>query len=241
MRQVSNLGDPALPALRDELRVYLSAVSRGATMLRRRVEQTVRSWVEILVTRVPVLHSVSPNTLTCMTLALTIGVVVLIVQGSLQWAGALFLVASAFDMLDGAVARARRAATPFGAFLDSTVDRYSELLVFLGLLIYYQRASSESFLTTVLLFLAATGAILTSYVRARAEALGFSGRGGMLERPERVLILGVSLISGWTIVGLWILAIFSHLSALQRSVRVWMRSRSGAERLPSIQWHTREQ
>lgn len=213
-------------------------------MLRRRLEQTVRSWVEILVMRVPVLHSVSPNTLTCMTLALTIGVVVLIVQGSLQWAGLLFLVASAFDMLDGAVARARRAATPFGAFLDSTVDRYSELLVFLGLLVYYQRASSESPLTTVLLFLAATGAILTSYVRARAEALGFSGRGGMLERPERVLILGVSLMTGWTIIGLWILAIFSHLSALQRSVRVWMRSRAttadGPERLPSIQWHTRE-
>jgi CDP-diacylglycerol--glycerol-3-phosphate 3-phosphatidyltransferase len=213
-------------------------------MLRRRLEQTVRSWIDIMVTRVPVFHSLSPNTLTCMTLALTIGVVALIVQGALVWAGALFLVASAFDMLDGAVARARRAATPFGAFLDSTVDRYSELLVFLGLLIYYQRASGGSLLFTVLIFLAATGAVLTSYVRARAEALGFSGRGGVLERPERVLILGVSLMTGSTIVGLWLLAILSHLSALQRSFRVWMRSRAtaadGAERLSSIQWHTRE-
>lgn len=198
-------------------------------MLRRRLEQMVRSWVEILVARAPALHSLSPNTLTVMTLALTVGVAALIVQGSLQWAGALFLLASAFDMLDGAVARARRATTPFGAFLDSTVDRYSELLVFLGLLIYCQRSGNESLLVTVLLFLAATGSILTSYVRARAEALGFNGRGGLLERPERVLILGASLITGWTMAGLWILAVFSHLSALQRSVRVWMHSRDPAQ------------
>ncbi len=221
-----------------ELAVRLAVMLRGKTMLRKRLEQTVRSWVEILVTRVPGLNSLSPNTLTCMTLVLTIGVVVLIVRGALLWAGVLFLAASAFDMLDGAVARTRRAATPFGAFLDSTVDRYSELLVFLALLIYYERTITGSPLITLLLFLAATGAVLTSYVRARAEALGFNGRGGVLERPERVLILGLSLITGWIIVGLWLLAILSHLSALQRSFQVWMRSRAigsdGAERMPSI-------
>lgn len=195
-------------------------------MLRKRLEQSVRSWVERQVSRIPVLRDLAPDALTFMTLGLTFGVIALIIQGALFWAGLLFLAASACDVLDGALARAKQATSRFGAFLDSTVDRYSEMLVFLGLLIHFQRTSDEPLVYVVLVFLAVTGSLLTSYVRARAEALGFTGRGGVLERPERVLILTFGLISGWIEGSLWILAILAHLSVLQRSVNVWVQSRS---------------
>lgn len=85
--------------------------------------------------RTPGLKGFTADTLTLMTLVLTVGVLLLLVQGAIVWAGLLFLLASAFAMLDGALARAKQATSRFGAFLDSTVDRYSELLVILGLLI----------------------------------------------------------------------------------------------------------
>lgn len=200
-------------------------------MVPKRLEQHVRAWVEALVTRMPLMASLTPDVLTIMTLVLTLGVTLLLIQGALFWAGALFLFASAFDMLDGALARARQMSSQFGAFLDSTIDRYSEILVFLGLLIFYQRAAADPTLYSVLIFLAVNGSLMTSYVRARAEALGFDGRGGLLERPERVIILGLGMLSGWTIISLWLLAILTNLSALQRCLNIWQQSRSaGAER-----------
>jgi len=194
-------------------------------MVPKRLEQQVRVRVEEIVARTPGLINLTPDMLTLMTLVLTLGVILLLVRGAIPWAGALFLIASAFDMLDGALARAKHVASQFGAFLDSTIDRYSEMLVFLGLLIFYQREVADPTLYTVLIFLAANGSLLTSYVRARAESLGFDGRGGLLERPGRVIILSLGMLSGWTIVSLWLLATLANLSALQRFASVWQQSR----------------
>jgi CDP-diacylglycerol--glycerol-3-phosphate 3-phosphatidyltransferase len=194
-------------------------------MVPKWLEQNVRAQVEALVARTPVLASLTPDTLTIMTLVLTLGVILLLIQGAFFWAGVLFLIASTCDMLDGALARAKQMSSQFGAFLDSTIDRYSEMLVFLGLLIFYQRTAADPTLYSVLIFLAVNGSLMTSYVRARAESLGFDGRGGLLDRPGRVIILGLGMLSGWTIISLWLLAILTNLSALQRCVNVWQQSR----------------
>lgn len=203
-------------------------------MVSKRLEQAVRARVEALVASTIGLTGLTPDALTMMTLVLTLGVIVLLVQGALFWAGVLFLIASAFDMLDGALARARHMSSQFGAFLDSTIDRYSEILVFLGLLIFFQRAAADPTLYSVLIFLSVNGSLMTSYVRARAEALGFEGRGGLLERPERVIILGLGMLSGWTIISLWLLAILTNLSAIQRCINVWQQSRGSGTKRPKL-------
>jgi CDP-diacylglycerol--glycerol-3-phosphate 3-phosphatidyltransferase len=197
-------------------------------MLTRRLEEKIRGYSELFVrhtlggTRVPA------DALTFMTLVFTFGVVWLLAQGALLWAGILFLIASAFDMLDGALARNRGTAHRFGAFLDSTIDRYSEMLVFLGLLLYYylyREASSPIY--SILIFVASHGSVLTSYIRARAEALDFDGRGGLVERPGRVILLVLGMCTGWITESIVILAVLTHISALQRFMRVWFQRKGG--------------
>jgi CDP-diacylglycerol--glycerol-3-phosphate 3-phosphatidyltransferase len=116
-------------------------------------------------------------------------------------------------MLDGAVARAAGKGSPFGAFLDSTVDRYAEILPYLGLAFAFR--DDRLF---YLPFLAITGSLMVSYARARVEGLGGSCRVGLLERPERIVLLFLGLILGPLAlkVSLVLLAVGSHVTALQR-------------------------
>ncbi len=192
----------------------------------RQLEDKIRRHTETIVGRTISAAWVSPDGLTLTSLVLTVGVVALLAQGALFWAGLLFLFASAFDMLDGALARSRQQASPFGAFLDSTIDRYAEMLVFLGLLLYYYyHHGMVNPLHMLLIFLASHGSLLTSYVRARAEALSYDGRGGVLDRPGRVIVLALGMLSGWLTASLIALAVFSHISALQRMLVVWQQSK----------------
>src|SRR5690242_499071 len=126
-------------------------------------------------------------------------------------------------MLDGAVARATGAVSTFGGFLDSTLDRYSEVVVYLGLLLYFLDRP-EARTGAILTFLATIGALLISYARARAEAAGFTASVGLVARPERVLILALGLLIGKPIWALWILAFATHLTALTRIFHVWRAS-----------------
>ncbi|RRR74055.1 MAG: CDP-alcohol phosphatidyltransferase family protein [Candidatus Viridilinea halotolerans] len=195
-------------------------------MLSRKLEAKIRSYSERIVIFLLGKSRITPDTFTLMSLVLTGGVVWLLVEGLITWAGMLFLFASAFDMVDGALARGKGLARPFGAFLDSTIDRYSEMLVFFGLLLYtylYTEAFSPDYALTI--FIASHGSLLTSYIRARAEALGFDGRGGIIERPGRVLLLTFGMISGWLMASLVTLAIVTHIAALQRFALVWRQSR----------------
>ena len=139
--------------------------------------------------------------------------------------GALLLLASGFDMLDGAVARASGTVTKFGGFLDSTIDRYSESLVYGGVLVYLL-GTRDYRLGSLLIIVATAGSLLISYARARAEAAGFRASVGLLARPERVLILAVGLLTGYVIPALWILAIGTHLTVVTRMAHVWRLSRS---------------
>lgn len=166
---------------------------------------------------------ITPNALTVIGLVLNIGVAVVLASGNLLIGGLFLLVAGLFDMLDGALAKATNQSTKFGAFLDSTLDRYSEIVVFFGLLLHLQL--SGDWLGTALVYAAAAGSVLVSYARARAEALGFDCEVGLLARPERILVLAAGLILGYPIVALWILAVMTNVTAIQRIVHVWRLQR----------------
>lgn len=165
---------------------------------------------------------ITANAITITGLFFGIAAGVCIALGHLKLAAVLILVGSSFDMFDGAVARVSNRATPFGALLDSVVDRYSEGAIFLGIAIYF--FTSRMILGLTLTCLSLIGAFLVSYVRARAEGLDLECKVGILQRPERVIILflgvilqGVLAVSvSPLILALWILVIFSHITVLQR-------------------------
>jgi CDP-diacylglycerol--glycerol-3-phosphate 3-phosphatidyltransferase len=162
---------------------------------------------------------VTPNALTIIGLLLNIGVAAVLAAGYLTIGGVLLLAAGAFDMLDGALARSTGQVTKFGAFFDSTLDRYSELIVFGGLLLYMQ--ASGLLVESALIYAAAAGSVMVSYARARAEALGFNCEVGWLPRPERILVLAAGLVLGYPAVALWVLAVLTNITAVQRIIHVW--------------------
>lgn len=145
----------------------------------------------------------TPNMVTTIGLVLNIGVAIIFISGAEEgrrgdlsyvgWAGALILFAGLFDMLDGQVARLGNMSSPFGALYDSVLDRYSELILFLG--ICYYLVSHHYFLSSLFAFIGLIGSMMVSYTRARAEGLGIECKDGLMQRPERVIIIGVSALA----------------------------------------------
>ena len=162
----------------------------------------------------------TPNMLTVIGLLLNCGVAAVLWSGHLFWGGVLVLGAGLFDLLDGAMARVTDRVTPFGSFFDSTLDRYSEVIVYGGLLLYIL-STDDANLGAVLIYLTICGSILVSYARARAEALGYKLQVGLLARPERIIILAAGLVVGQVLWALWFLAIFTNLTAVQRIYHLW--------------------
>jgi CDP-diacylglycerol--glycerol-3-phosphate 3-phosphatidyltransferase len=161
---------------------------------------------------------VSPNVLTTFGCLMNFGVAAVIGLGYLNVGGLLILVAGAFDMLDGALARAAKRTTTFGAFLDSTLDRYSEAAIFLG--VFVEAALRADLEVQLLTYAAAIGSLMVSYARARAEGLGLRSSVGIFQRPERVILLGLGLIFGFEVYALWVLAILTNVTALHRILHV---------------------
>lgn len=167
----------------------------------------------------------TPNALTAIGLVLNVLVAAVIATGNLVPGGILLLIASGFDMLDGAVARATGTVTRFGGFLDSTIDRYSEAVVLGGVLVYVL-GTDDYRIGSLLVFTAAIGSIMISYARARAEAAGWKASVGLLARPERVVVLALGLLTGQVIPALWILAVGAQLTVVTRMAHVWRLSRA---------------
>jgi CDP-diacylglycerol--glycerol-3-phosphate 3-phosphatidyltransferase len=167
-----------------------------------------------------------PNTLTIIGFVLSVGVAVLLATGRLMLAGWLLLIVAPLDAFDGALARFLNAKSRFGAFLDSTLDRLSDLALLFGLMIHYllQGLTAE----VVLAGVAMVGSVMVSYARARAEALDFDCKVGLFTRLERTLVLIVGLIIGRPTVALWILAVGTNLTVLHRILHVYRLSRSGS-------------
>ncbi len=192
-------------------------------MLTEPFEARIRAVTQRVVGRVLGRTPISPNMLTVVGLLLTLAVTATLASGHLVWGGILVLLTSAFDMFDGALARATKRNSVFGAFFDSTVDRYAEALVFFGLLLYFQGLGGHLFELSMV-YLTIVGSLMVSYTRARAESLGVECKVGLLARPERVILLSLGLIIGWLPFTLAVLAIFTNVTAVQRIYHVWTQT-----------------
>lgn len=171
---------------------------------------------------------IPPNWMTALGLVVNLIVALLIVRGHLRMGGALTILAGLFDAFDGALARVSGQITSFGAFLDSTLDRLSEAVVYLGLLLYYAQQGRR--IEMILIYATIVGSLMVSYARARAEGLGLQCRVGLLARPERVFLLIVGLLAGIMPWMLWVLAILANLTVVQRVVYVWRLTQSLEQR-----------
>jgi CDP-diacylglycerol---glycerol-3-phosphate 3-phosphatidyltransferase len=157
---------------------------------------------------------IRPNVITTAGLVGNIIAGVLIAMGQLFWGGIIAMVTSPLDALDGTMARLRNESSRYGAFVDSVTDRYSEFALYCGLLVYF--IIHGTWQDALLVFFAAIGSILVSYIRAKAEALNYSAKIGLITRVERYLVLIPGIILGFPRISLWILAILSNFTALQR-------------------------
>lgn len=199
-------------------------------MNRATARRVLTSYLEQPVTGLLARLGVSPNGLTLLGLVVA-GASAYLLSVGLLWAGGIVLLASGvFDLFDGALARATGRASRFGALLDSVVDRVSEMVVLLGLLILYIQSSSAEGL--VLVYLALAGSVLVSYLRARAEGLGIECRVGIMTRPERVVALGIGLVLGhwWPVALLVVLAAVAGLAfftSVQRLFHSWAELKDG--------------
>src|SRR2546429_873657 len=200
-------------------------------MFTQKFQAWVRRWAERFV-GVFRESPITPNMLTLFGLVITGVGALLVAVNQLLLGGLVLTVAGFFDVFDGALARASGKVYRYGAFLDSTVDRYSEGVVYVGILIYFLRHHDG--LQPIIVLIALAGSFLVSYVRARAQSLGFTCDVGILARPERVVIIvagpllesiGIK-IGPWTplTVALLILAGGTHLTAVQPGWVVWQQN-----------------
>ena len=202
-------------------------------MFTQKFQAWVRRWAE---RAVGVFRDspITPNMLTLFGLVITGVGALLVAMGQLLIGGVVLAFAGLFDIFDGALARAAGKVYRYGAFLDSTVDRYSEGVVYLGILIDF--LDQHDGLRPIIVLIALAGSFLVSYVRARAQSLGFTCDVGILARPERVVIIVAGLlleslgikIGGWTplTVALLVLAVGTNFTAVQRVWVVWQQNRA---------------
>jgi len=165
-----------------------------------------------------------PDIITIMGLIVVLVAAWLAAQGQFLASGIVLIIGMPLDALDGAIARAMQRQNRFGALLDSTLDRYADGFIFLGLASYFAARGQLNEMT--LAIVALIGAYGVSYVRARAEGLGIrSIKEGWFDRLVRIIVLILTLLTGWIVPGLIILAIGNHLTAIQRMIIVWRATR----------------
>lgn len=186
---------------------------------------------------------VHPNFLTTMGFVTVVGAGYLYHLDHVRWAGLLVLLGGAWDIFDGQVARVSGRASIFGSFYDSTLDRISEFVVFLGLLSLYNSYAREwlDVWMVYVIFLAMGGSLMVSYTRARAEGLGLDCKVGLMQRPERIVLLGLGslafglmwdgLVLRWTII---VVAILTNVTALQRIVWVYKNAAGRSMEDPAL-------
>lgn len=180
---------------------------------------------------------VHPNILTAIGVSINVGCAVLFGFGEFFWAGIVLIVANVFDMLDGNVARQTGNVTKFGGFLDSSLDRLSDMVAFLGIMIFYAGNSPQhSLLNVFLAGVGMIGSVMVSYTTARSEGLGVKANVGFLQRPERIVLLIIGALSTWNWNSdfflfnrmpqvLWVLAVGSIWTLVHRMYFIWTEFR----------------
>ena len=173
---------------------------------------------------------VSPFHITAMGLALACASGWLFYAGRFRWAAVVLLLSGCCDLFDGAVARVSGRVTAFGAFLDSTVDRLSDAAILCGILLYYDRAETDTYSAVTAAYLVLVGSFLVSYTRARAESIIGRCSVGIFQRPERVIVLAAAGLTGVTLMPavLWFLVAATGFTVFQRVVYVWRSIRNGS-------------
>lgn len=202
-------------------RVSLPGVSRSMEYI-----ESIRSFFDLRIRRVlePLIRSlerlrITPNQVTVTGFLLNLVAAVLLVEGLLIAAGAVFVVAGLFDMLDGSLARLSRMVTPFGAFFDSTLDRAAEGVILAA--VAYRFAVEGWDIGVVIVLLALLGSMLVSYTRARAEALGLECKVGLMSRPERIILIAVGLFFNVLPYAMGILLALTAFTVVQRMVHTY--------------------
>ena len=169
------------------------------------------------------LSRIHPNVLTFLGLVINTWAAFLFAAGRFRAAGLVVILAGVFDMVDGRVARETNRVTRFGGFFDSVIDRYSDLALFMGLLVYY--ASINRFFYIVLTAIVMTGSVMVSYTRARAECTIPKCKVGFLERPERVVLIIIGALSDRMAPVLWVIAMLSNLTVVHRMIYTWQEAK----------------
>jgi len=177
-------------------------------------------------------RGINPNSFTLAGLIITSMAAVAFIMGHLRLGGFLILLGGLCDAIDGSLARFANRATPFGALFDSAVDRYSEFIMFFGIVVYF--VMIKDWPTSVVIFFALCGSIMVSYSRARAESLGFDSKVGIMQRPERIVFLGLGALIHPVALkfAIWLVAIFANFTALQRIRHAHKQSKTEFDRKP---------
>lgn len=156
---------------------------------------------------------VNPNIITVLGFLVTTAAAVILPQ-NMKLGGIIILCGGFFDMLDGVIARVNGRTTDFGAFLDSVLDRYSDSFLLLGFFWYFFKAG---LISGMLLSLGSmVGALIISYAKARAEGLGKNCHTGLMERPERIILMAFGALTGWVLPVMWVMLVFTHFTVIQR-------------------------
>src|ERR1700691_576547 len=179
--------------------------------------------VILLIVRGLALSKIHPNVLTFLGLVINIVAALLLAAGRFRAAGFVIIGAGLFDMVDVRVARETNRVTRFGGFFDSVLDRYSDLALLMGLLVYY--ASINRFFYVVLTAIVMTGSVMVSYTRARAENTIPKCKVGFLERPERVVLLIIGALFDRMAPVLWVIAVLSNLTVIHRMIYTWQETK----------------
>jgi len=195
-------------------------------MLRKFIGNKIEQLFSLLEPLIPD-NKIIPNVLTFTGLGINLIGALLFFEGHMKSAAVVILFAGLFDILDGAVARARNLATEIGAFTDSVVDRYSDFVIFGGVLAYFIKKGNITY--SILLLFVISGAFLISYIRAKAELIIPKCDVGFMERPERIIVLALGAMFDMLEFAIWFLAISTHLTAFYRiyyTIKVYKNSHS---------------
>lgn len=165
---------------------------------------------------------ITPNMMTMLGLFGNLLAAILLASGKMIGGGVIVLLMGPFDAIDGTMARLRGTPSRFGGVLDSVIDRYSELVIIGGLLVYFTR--QENWIVVIVCYLAAAGSLLVSYTRARAESAKFSVKGGLFTRVERYIVITIGLLINQPVIALWVIALLANFTAIQRMILVYKQA-----------------
>lgn len=168
---------------------------------------------------------IDPNLLTLFGLVVNFGAAANFAVGNFRAGAIIIFIAGFLDMLDGQVARRQNRVTAFGAFYDSTLDRYADMALYMGLLVYYSVSGRTPYV--VLSAVATAGSVMVSYARARAESLIPLCKVGFMERPERLVLLIIGGLFGRMAQVLWVIAVISTITVINRIVYTWQETKAG--------------